>query len=241
MATVQIDSAVFVSQRETAARVVEIVGPAGAGKSTLCQALAGASEGIELGRFPDVRSLAEAPFFAWHGLRTAFRFGFLPAHGSRRLTRREFAWVSILDGWPKVLKQELKGTYRVVLLDQGPVYLLSELHETGPEHLRNQASNPAWQALYASWARTLDAIIYLDAPDAALTGRIRGREKAHIVKHAEHSAAIRFIQQFRASYNATLAMLTAYNAAMPILRFDTSRETADELAHRILPVLGLAD
>lgn len=239
MTAVQIRPAMTISQPGLP-RVVEIVGPAGAGKSTLCQALASASEAIQVARFPDVRSIADAPFFAQHVLRTAFRFGFLSTQGSRRLSRREFAWLSILDGWPKVLKQELRNDQGVTLLDQGPVYLLTEIRETGPEHLRNQASDPTWQGLYANWARTLDAVVYLDAPDTVLAGRIRGREKGHIVKEAESSAVIRFLEQFRASYNCTLAMLTAHNPALRILPFDTSRETTDDVVHSLLPLLGLA-
>ena len=48
--------------------MVEIVGPAGAGKTTLYQALDRHPEFIRLENFPDVRKVADAPFFILNGL-----------------------------------------------------------------------------------------------------------------------------------------------------------------------------
>ena len=64
-------------------------------------------------------------------------FSVYPEHNSRKLTRREFAWLSILNGWPDVLQKELKNN-KTIILDQGPVYLLTEISEFGPEYLRRQ-------------------------------------------------------------------------------------------------------
>jgi hypothetical protein len=50
-------------------RVVEIFGPAGAGKTTLCLLLNQYQERIRLSEFPDVRKIVDSPFFIWYGLR----------------------------------------------------------------------------------------------------------------------------------------------------------------------------
>ena len=48
-------------------QVVEIVGPAGAGKTTLCHALDRYTQSLRLENFPDVRKIADAPFFISNG------------------------------------------------------------------------------------------------------------------------------------------------------------------------------
>jgi shikimate kinase len=222
-----------------APRVVEIVGPAGAGKSTLCQALAHASECIHPGNFPDVRSAAAAPFFVWYGLRLAPSLLRLPERGSRQLTRREFAWLSILNGWPAALRRELKTTNGVILLDQGPVYLLTEVREFGPDYLRHPPAEKTWQALYSRWANTLDTIVWLDAPDTCLMQRIRTRDKDHVVKSEAAETVSEFLSHYRVAYEHTLSLLAAGSPDLRVLRFDTNQETPDQIANQLLASFGL--
>lgn len=227
-------------QQTRGPQVMEVIGPAGAGKSTVCQALAAANESIHLRNFPDVRNLTNAPFFLRYGLQTAMSFGRLPARESRRPNRQEIAWLSILHGWPKLLQSQDKSNCRVCVLDQGPIYLLSELRESGPTYLKRQSADKAWQRLYAGWASVLDTVIYLDAPDAVLAERIRARGKAHIMKEEADDMVFKFIHGFRSSYECVLSALRVYNTALRILTFDTSRATSDEIADTVVNVFGLA-
>ncbi len=231
------------SERKTQPRVprfVEIIGPAGAGKTTLCQVLAKASECIRLSNFPEVRKLEDAPFFIRHGLRTVST-GLMrrPRYGSRRFTRREFAWLSILDGWPELLQEEWKIDHRVAVLDQGPVYLLTEMREFGPQHLRNEPPDKTWQNLYARWAAVLDAIVWLDAPDTILTQRITGREKQHIMKGKSPEAVLEFLHRYRSAYGCTLSYLTVHNAGFRFLHFDTSRQSPERITKELVAEFGL--
>lgn len=226
------------SKRKTR-RVVEVVGPAGAGKTTLCQALTRASGCLHPGSFPDVRRVANAPFFAWYGLRTIPSVLRLCARGGRQLTRREFAWLSILNGWPVVLQKEWGTSNEVVVLDQGPVYLLTEIREFGPEYLRGHRAEKTWQALYGKWARMLDTIVWLNAPDTLLLERIRTRDKEHIVKSESNQAVFEFLVCYRNAYDRTISSLSAKNPGLKILRFDTSRKSPEEISSRLLSEFGL--
>ena len=205
-------------------RVVEIVGPAGAGKSTLYQALHG-RDNFHLDNFPDVRRLASLPFFLWNGARV---IGSLRGLGG--LSRRELAWMAILRGWPALLQ---KTNPRVTVLDQGPVYLMTELREFGPAALRTSVADAWWRDLSARWSQTLDLIIWLDADDADLLERIRTREKAHIVKDASAEETLSFLNRYRAAYERVMADLH-----VPILRFDSSRMTTTQIAENLLRELG---
>lgn len=222
----------------TAPRVVEIVGPAGAGKTTLCHALSSSSHGVRLGNFPDIRQISAAPFFVWNGLQILPAILRSSQRNTKGLSRREFAWLSILNGWPGILDQQTKDGATLVL-DQGPVYLLTETREFGPEALRRQESERLWQVLYSRWAGSLDMIVWLDAPDAELTKRIRSRTKEHAVKNESREAAFEFLARFRGAYERTISRLVAADPDLEILRFDTSQRTPGEVANLLLLRFGL--
>ena len=220
-------------------QVVEIVGPAGAGKSTLYHALAGAGQCVHPGNFPDVRNAADSPFFIWYGLQVIPTVLRLSERDSRQLTRPEFAWLTILKGWSTVLQKQSKAQDGVILLDQGPVYLLTELREFGPEYLSRPPGEPTWQALYSSWARTLNAIIWLDAPNACLLERIRSREKDHVVKSEDSDTVSEFLDHYRTAYERTMSRLAGGSTGVQILRFDTSKETPEQISKHLLSTFGL--
>ena len=238
---IQVDAGVVIETQPAlrAPRVVEVVGPAGAGKTALCEALTKASADVRLANFPDIRRLKAAPFFGWHGLRMAGSLLQAPSSHSRRLSGREFAWMCILDGWPQVLRQEWERKHQISILDQGPIYLLTELSESGPEHIRQQLANGHWQIMYEQWACILDAVVWLDAPDRTLVERIRTREKGHIVKEQPEPVMLDYIHRFRAAYGQTLAQLSAQKPDLRVLRYDTGLQTSDEIACELLAAFGL--
>lgn len=222
-----------------APRIVEIVGPAGAGKTTLSHALSHCNGSIHLSNFPDVRKISAAPFFIWNGLQIFPRLLNLSQHDGRRLTRREFAWLSILYGWPTVLRKELKYN-QLIILDQGPVYLLTDTSEFGPEYLRRKEAQNLWRDLYSRWANMLDMIIWLDAADADLLKRIRNRDKGHVVKNETDETTFEFLASYRRAYEQTISNLSANHSKLKVLRFDTSRKAAEEIVSQLLSEFGLS-
>lgn len=226
--------------KRTFPRIVEIVGPAGAGKTSLCQVLSRSNQSIRLGSFPDVRRIGNAPFFFWNSLQISRALLGLPRHMSRKLTRRELAWLSILNGWPGILQTELNKNGSVTLLDQGPVYLLTETREFGPEYLSGEAADNLWQALYSRWTHTLDMIVWLDAADSDLTKRIRGRDKGHPVKDESIETVLEFLVCYRNAYERTISRLVTNHPDLKILRFDTSRILPERIASQVLCEAGLA-
>jgi deoxyadenosine/deoxycytidine kinase len=219
-------------------RIVEIIGPAGAGKTTLCQALSKCNRSISLSNFPDVRKISDAPFFIWYGLHISPTLFSLTRRDRRKLTRREFAWLSILYGWPDILYNELKKD-KVIILDQGPVYLLAEAGEFGPESMLSPKAKTFWDRLYSRWAYTLELIIWLDAADADLQKRICTRDKEHVVKNESAEITSTFLNRYRRAYERTVSILLTNHPALPVLRFDTSLHPPEEIAGQLMKKFGL--
>jgi hypothetical protein len=220
-------------------RIVEIIGPAGAGKTTLCTVLIRYSDHIHLGNFPDVKKAANAPFFIRYSLQQISTLIRIFRHGDRLPSRREFAWFSILSGWSRVLQKELKRKGGIIFLDQGPLYLLSEISEFGPDYLKRKKAEPIWQTWYRRWAALLDGIVWLDTADEDLLRRIRNREKGHVVKEESAQVIFEYLGRYRKAYERTLLKLMANHNTLKVLRFDTCRESPEEIAIHLLAEFAL--
>jgi len=219
-------------------RVVEIVGPAGAGKTTLYQALNCHPKSVRLGNFPDVRKMTDAPFFVANGIQLIPSLLGLYRPDSRQLTRREFAWMTILNGWPAILCKELRNDNQTIILDQGPVYLLAEMRLFGPEYLRQKAAERLWQDLYGRWGATLDMVVWLDAADDILLDRIQTRQQEHVVKAEPAPVICEFLDRYRTEYEFILSILTNKMPSLKVLRFDTGRQQPQDIMSQFLSELN---
>lgn len=220
--------------------VVELVGPAGAGKTTLSQGLSRSSEWILVGTPPYVRSIKDTPFFVGNCLMLMPMLLRLRRSNCRRLTRREIAWMATLNGWPAVLKRTLKRQSEVMLLDQGPVFLAAQLHVLGPASLSSELTETWWTGVYGRWSAILDLVVCLDTSDAILLERIRTRPKWHLMKDRPEPEVFEFLAHYRLTYERMISMLTADSSGPRVLRFDTARESPDTITNRLLNEFGLA-
>jgi len=227
-----------IDKQQNDIRIVEIIGPAGAGKTSLYNKLGNHPDQMLLSDFPDVRKITAAPFYIRYGLQLVPSILRLSRSDSRQLTRRELAWLTIIKGWPFVLQRDLKLGPQRIILDQGPVYLLAEMREFGPDYLRTKKAEPLWQEFYHRWAYTLDMIVWLDAEDSHLVERIRGRKQDHAVKNESAEEAIKFLELYRKLFDFTVSSLTEINPSIRVLKFDTSKLQTQEIKDRLLSEMG---
>ena len=218
-------------------KIVEIIGPAGAGKTTLYQALDRYPESVRLENFPDVRKIGDAPFFVSHGIQLIPPLLSLYRPDSRQLTRREFAWMAILHGWSALLRRQAQDGRQAIVLDQGSVYLLAEMRLSGPGYLQQESAVSFWQAFYSCWSATLDMILWLDASDEILLDRIRNRRQELIVKDQPASVVYKYLDRYRTEYEFILSHLTAKNACLKVLKFDTGRQQPQDILNQFLSEL----
>jgi thymidylate kinase len=140
----------------------------------------------------------------------------------------------ILNGWHRVLRRQGSKEKDIVILDQGPIYLLTELYLFGPRVLASRTAERWWAGMYKQWADALDLVIWLDAADKVLAERIRMRDQWHIVKDESDEGISEFLAQFRTAYDKVISMLSANSPGLRLLCLDTGEEALAETMNRVL-------
>jgi O-antigen/teichoic acid export membrane protein/thymidylate kinase len=186
--------------------VVELVGPAGAGKSTVADLL---------GLRPDVlqSSIWGLPLGSRLWSATALLPTFLQlCWATRGVPWKETKEMIRLTALRRVLPRLAARRYRLIILDEGPVFALSWLRVFGDERLLRSGAYQRWvQRTLALWARCIDVVALMDAPDGVLSQRIRARVKPHMVKHQSDREIAAFAARFRAAFAAVIPGVTALN------------------------------
>jgi adenylate kinase family enzyme len=185
-------------------RVVELVGPAGAGKTTLAAALPSFDSGVVNG--PGIWGLPRHLLLASAlELLPTFLAGLLsgrPFHGP------EMAQMIRLAALRRAVERAREGGSPTILLDEGPVFGLSWLEVFfASDH---DARRAEWRRRTLSeWAFALDAVVRMDADDEAIKRRIRTRRKPHMVKHLPDEGIDQFTGRFRDAFDRIIAHLEA--------------------------------
>ena len=206
--------------------VVELAGPAGAGKSTLAGLLRGMGTSVTAG--PAVGLVRRVWGLA--ALAPSLVVARLSSPG-RSLTRDELRSLAYLNAW----RSRLDAVGRpagLVVLDHGPVFRLASLVMSGPPMTRTRAFMRLWERLARRWGDLLDVVVWLDAPDAELEQRIRRRAQPHRVKTAAAADVEEFLAGYRAAYRTTLAAVTLGNARL--VELDSGAHRAEELMEMVV-------
>ncbi|MGH7519976.1 MAG: hypothetical protein ACREMI_01725 [Gemmatimonadales bacterium] len=181
--------------------IVELVGPAGAGKTTLARGVSAADStvrsGLSLWGLPKRRlvrsAIALLPTILGAGLdRSPLRAG-------------EIAQMIRLGALRQVVEAEATR-HRVIILDEGPVFALSWLDMFFAKS--GDQVPAAWRhRVIEDWAKLLDVVVFIDATDITLANRIRIRDKPHIVKDLSDAEIFGFAAGFRRAFEHAIEEL----------------------------------
>lgn len=212
--------------------IVELVGPAGAGKTTLARSVSVVDStvrsGLSLWGLPRRRLLRSAAALLPTILAASL--------SGSPLRAGELAQMIRLGALFRVVEEE-STRHRVLLLDEGPVFALSWLDMF---FARNGERVPAsWRRrVIADWASLLDVVVFIDASDLTLAHRIRTREKPHAVKHLPDEEIFGFSAGFRRAFERAISELAEVgHIVVDSLRTDTGPLDANtaQLMVKLMP------
>lgn len=209
-------------------RLVELMGPAGAGKSTVFQSLLARDQSILVR--PTLRHARYAVVVAANLVKataTLIRHRAIDRDDPKEQVRS----MMYVQALPRVLPELGSPGDSAIVFDQGPLFLLTRPNLTD----RPVAT---WRnRMLDTWAQLLDIVVFLDAPDSLLRERINTREKWHVLKGADGRSSLEVLRASRQVYEDTLQAISAQPGGPAILRFDTSARSADEIADAILTAM----
>ncbi len=222
-------------------QIVELIGLAGAGKSTVARRLLHSNNRIAIEEPPYFRKLRDVPFFALNALLClpTFLRQFTRKTNDRYLKSEEIAWIVLLEGWHRRLRRQAANGSRVIVLDQGPVFFLMLLQLYGPASFKWPNMKGWWLRTAGLWANVLDTAIWLDAPDDVLVRRIRARQRWHGVKDRSDEQALAYLRPYRTAFDEVTSILTTSRQNFEVVRVNTGAESQEQTVDRVLSALGL--
>lgn len=213
--------------------LVELVGPAGAGKTAILRAIARSDARTQAGMH--ISRFKYLPLMLWYSLALS-PLGLDMLWENPRSWRSGMLHLLRLKTLHSVLAREASPDHRTIVLDEGPVFSLSRLSvfqnaSRGPGRLAR-----GWRAELDRWAQTLDVVVWLDAPDPVLAQRIRDRSKPHRIKDEGEEAVYEFLERYRVAYQEVLDLLKA-GGRVQLVELPTAGWSADRSAAVILDAL----
>lgn len=209
----------------TGGPVVELVGPAGAGKSSMFRALEARVAPAPLRA--DVRVTGCLP--AALGLLPTFVRWHQPY---RRLLHKEIKRALFLAALAQSVSRTRQRRPGGIVFDEGPVYMLSRLLYFGAWDIDGEAFRQWWTRTIRQWAATLQLIVWLDAETTVLARRVRGRPGPPPLRASGEAAFSEFVGRYRDCYRMVLDDLGRAGGP-PVLSLDTTHEDFDSLVGRV--------
>lgn len=212
--------------------ILELVGPAGAGKTSVLRAIGQRDPHILAGLRID--RLRFAARMGRHAVGLAPTIAELVWRGvpSRRLAAVHLLRLRTL---PAVLQRQAHSPLRAIVLDEGPVFSLSRLCVFQDADRAGGRLGAEWQAARQRALGYLDGVVWLDTSDSVLLHRIREREK-EVIRGGTEAQVARLLVRYRDVYRRLLEGVRSAGRAT-ILEVDTATQSADAVADRILAAL----
>ena len=146
--------------------------------------------------------------------------------------------MAVLQGWSDRLLKDYPQK-DVAILDQGPVYLIAELHHFNPNSLENSFENEWWLQIFDRWSASLDMIVWIDAPNEILASRISERAKWHMMKDKPQNEIFEVLNYHRAFYKEVITFFEKFVSKPKILCINSGCDELSVISEQLIQAIGL--
>jgi shikimate kinase len=213
--------------------VVELVGAWGAGKSSLVRSLVYRDGSVRAA--PPVWSLPK-PLLAIGGLQVLAVLIRVLSTGERLDWRESRQLMRLRALYHNLELLRRKGS-RVVVVEDGPALILSWLRSAAHRSATNGGMAPWWSGVVRRWAKTVDVVVFLDAPETVLTQRVLARPQSNPFKDRPESELAEALERSRTAYGEVLSDLGALDGP-PVLAFRTDQQSVAEITEQLMLTLA---
>ncbi len=220
--------------------MVEVIGTAGAGKTTLIKSLVENEKNIYIVSKPKLRSVRNLSFVIRNSF-SLFSILMEQFQFSELRVSRKIWWLLFLNEVHTGLYEQKAESNTLGMIDHGPIYMLTSLKEFGSATFRTQAFQRWWNEKLKLWTSFLDLVIWLDAPNSVLSERINGRESEHPIKGKDEIEMNHFLDQYRAAFEQVADEIAINNFTLTILQYDSGHKNIDQIKSNILDVVARLD
>jgi len=227
------DTPIMSNEESNRGLIIELVGLAGVGKSTTTRYLKTNIPWIIQEYPPNVRNLADAPFYLRNILPLIPPFFSTSIKHLKRIKKQELAFMALLNGWSELLRKKAENTDKVMIIDQGSISLMAYLQMWNSQYLQNPSIEEWWSKIYNQWSVTLDMIIWLSASNSTLLKRINNRKQEHRLKGAPLEGAEKSLMDYYSIYERIITSLSRNKYNLHILRVDTNNNSVENIARII--------
>jgi hypothetical protein len=215
--------------------LVEIMGPAAVGKTSLVRTLRSKDDriraGLDVSRtrwFPSLVGKVASLLPVW----------VLGYRRDRWFTWNELKSIAFLDAWYRASQRQTSPDALVTVIDHGPIYRLARLREFGPAVARSEPFQRWWRASLDAWLNALDIVVWLDAPDAVLLRRVEERGHWFLSDDRPSEDKREFLARYRRAFAETFEMGAGDESR--IIRLRSDKYSPTEMADEVLTALGSA-
>lgn len=198
--------------------VVEVLGLPATGKTTVVDGIASADGAVAVRR----RSPADVAAHALSAIRLTSPLVTMVTKGCTPKDRNRLIRLGACSA---IARRHVRRGAEAFVFDQGPVFLLRQLAGSGGAC--GAAIEPSWSGYLERWARALDLVVVLDAPDEVVLERVRARTKAHPLQRLSDAEACRHLAEDRQAFDLVLELLASHGTVRE-RRIDTSMMSPDE-------------
>ena len=216
-------------------RIIELVGIAGAGKSTLRQALRQHNEKIQIASTPN--KIAYVPTF----LKIAFIWfpHYLRKYRDTRwFNSQEIRLICYLETFLSHIRSQNMKNDGISILDPGSVCWLAALQEFGPALMKYPIFQQWWVRKQDEWFSALDVIIWLEVPRDLSLQRIQTREQYHIRKFQSPEIALDSLERMHLWYEK-LVFAANQHKNIKIFHYDTSNISTEKIVDELFSTMDI--